>query len=185
MELSTRDDALLARARAGDTEAVTRIVLEHQDAVRRYVARLAPDAVTADDVAQEVFLAALRSLDRIDPRLGIRGYLLGVARNQVRSAWRARLRGPELPGDTVFAALSSAPDAGPPTDGRLPLLEDCLRRLPARMLEVVTRHYRNEQHCDEIAGHLGTRPGNVRSILTRARQSLRECLKAKLAGASV
>jgi len=174
---------LLARARGGDAEAVTQIVLDHQGVVRRYVARLAPDPVTADDVAQEVFLAALKSIDRIDPQLGIRSYLLGAARNLVRSAWRTRLRGPDLPGDGLFAALASVPEDATPDDRRLPALENCLDRLPARMLEVVTRHYRDEERCDEIADRLGTRPGNVRSILTRARQALRACLKSKLRGA--
>lgn len=42
--------ALLARARVGDAQALSEIVLRHQDVGRRYVARLAPDPVTADDV---------------------------------------------------------------------------------------------------------------------------------------
>lgn len=179
MDLSEAE--LLERARGGDAEAVAALVLRHEDVVRRYVARLAPDPVTADDVAQEVFLAAIRSVERIDPRLGIRGYLLGVARNQVRSAWRERFRGPELPGEKIFAQLASAPAVE--DDRRLVALSDCLRRLPPRMLDVVTRHYQDEQRCDEIAARLATRPGNVRSILTRARQALRDCLQAKLSGA--
>lgn len=172
---------LLERARGGDAEAVAQLVLRHEEVVRRYIARLAPDPVTADDVAQEVFLAAIRSMERVDPRLGIRGYLLGVARNQVRAAWRDRFRGPELPGERLFARLASAPAVE--DDRRLGALSDCLRRLPARMLDVVNRHYRDEQRCDEIAATLATRPGNVRSILTRARQSLRDCLESKLSGA--
>ena len=174
---------LVARAQAGDTGAVTEIVMAHQDAVRGYVGRLAPDPVTADDLAQEVFLAALRSLDRIDPQLGVRGYLLGVARNLVRGAWRDRLRSRELSGERLFEVLTARPESVEGSDRRLGALEDCLRRLPARMQEVIQRHYRDEERCDEIAGRMGTRAGNVRSILTRSRQALRACLQAKLSGA--
>ncbi len=171
---------LLARARAGDPEAVTRVVMEHQAVIRSYVARLAPDPVTADDLAQEVFLAALRSLDRIDPELGVRAYLLGAARNLVRTAWRDRLRSRELSGEKLFETLAAHPVPAETADRRIGALEDCLKRLPPRMLEVVMRHYRNEERCDEIAARLSTKAGNVRSILTRSRQSLRECLQAKL-----
>lgn len=174
---------VLARARAGDPSAVTRIVMEHQGVIRSYVARLAPDPVTADDLAQEVFLAAVRSLDRIDPGLGVRAYLLGVARNLVRTAWRDRLRSRERSGEDLFETLAAQP-AAEPSDRRLSALEDCLRRLPPRMLEVVTRHYREEERCEEIAERLGTKAGNVRSILTRSRQALRDCLQGKLSGAT-
>src|SRR6185436_1985662 len=101
-----RDEVLL-RAQAGDPEAIAQIVRAHQGLIRGYVARLSPDPVTADDLAQEVFLAALRSLDRVDPDRGIRDYLLGIARNLGRLAWRDRLKGKEISGEALFEAIAA------------------------------------------------------------------------------
>jgi RNA polymerase sigma-70 factor (ECF subfamily) len=179
---------LLQRAKLGDPEAVSEIVRRHQAVIRSYVGRLSPDPVTADDLAQEVFLVALRKIHRIDPRKGIRPYLLGVARNLVRLAWREKVRGREHPGDALFKILAArSPEEERPLepDVRLTLLRECMRELAPKALDMVLRHYRQEQQCDEIAGALGTTPGNVRSILARARQLLRECMEPKLDRAPV
>ncbi len=178
---------LLARAGAGDREALATIVSAHQGALRRYLARVAPDPVTADDLAQETFLSAFRSIERVDPKIGLRPYLFGTARNLARLCWRERLRGKEVAGEAVFAALAARtpePETGDPSERRLLLLQDCLRQLAPKALDVVSRHYRAEERCDEIAGRLRMSAGNVRSILTRARQALRECIEFKLKGST-
>jgi RNA polymerase sigma-70 factor (ECF subfamily) len=174
---------LLSRARAGDAQAVTQIILEHQGVIRSYLARLAPDPVTADDLAQDVFLAALQSLDRIDPALGIRPYLLGIARNLARTAWRERLKGRRVSGDELFETLSEKLGPERPEE-RLAALGECLKRLPPKSAEVILRHYRDEDRCDEIAKDLGTAVSTVRSTLTRVRKALHECIQAKLARAA-
>jgi RNA polymerase sigma-70 factor (ECF subfamily) len=179
------DDVLL-KAQAGDPGAITQIIRTHQALIRGYVARLAPDPVTADDLAQEVFLAALGSLDRVDPRRGIRDYLLGIARNKGRLAWRDRTKGKEISGDALFSAISarsSEEDPEAPSDRRLPALQECLKGLAPKALEVVLRHYREGQPCDEISRQVGSTPGNIRSILTRARQVLRDCIRVRIEGA--
>src|SRR5262245_42559591 len=98
---------LLARAQAGDQQAMAQLLMENQGIIRSYVARLAPDPVSADDLVQEVFLAALRSIEKVDPHLGIRGFLLGIARNMVRMAWRKRMTGKEVAGEAIFEVLAS------------------------------------------------------------------------------
>lgn len=174
---------LLARARSLDAAAIREIVLAHQDAVRSYMARLAPDPATADDLAQEVFLVALRSFERIDPEIGIRPYLIGVARNLARLAWRERFRSKEFSGERMFATLEARIPDEAPADLRRSALEECLERLAPKALEILLRHYRGEERCDEIAERLGAKPGTVRCILARARRALRDCVKPKLAAA--
>ena len=170
---------LLLRAQKGDAGAIEEIVRTYQGLIRGYVSRLAPDAVTADDLAQEVFLAALQSLDRVDPQQGIRGYLLGIARNQARLAWRARMKNS---GEALFEAIASRGDAAEPdgrSDRRVSALHECLKALAPKALDVVLRFYREEQACEEISREIGTSPGNIRSILTRARQALGECVRLR------
>jgi RNA polymerase sigma-70 factor (ECF subfamily) len=170
---------LLLRAQAGDAGAIEEIVRTHQGLIRSYVSRLAPDAVTADDLAQEVFLAALQSLDRVDPQQGIRGYLLGIARNQARLAWRARMKNS---GEALFEAMATRgtpAEADSRSDRRVSALQECLKGLAPKALDVVLRFYREEQACEEISREIGTSPSNIRSILTRARQALGECVRLR------
>jgi len=66
-------------------------------AIKRYVhSRLAPRADHADDVVQDVFLAAWKNLPAYRGNSSLQSWLMGIARNKVRDYYRARLREPDL-----------------------------------------------------------------------------------------
>src|SRR6266852_5784367 len=66
------------------------------DAVKRYVHfRLASQVDRAEDVLQDVFLAACESLDAYRGRASLESWVMGIARNKVRDYYRARLREPQ------------------------------------------------------------------------------------------
>jgi RNA polymerase sigma factor (sigma-70 family) len=72
------------------------ILPRYADAVKRYVrSRLAPRADRADDVVQDVFLAAWENLGAYRGNASMKTWLLGIARNKVSDYYRARLREPE------------------------------------------------------------------------------------------
>lgn len=182
--------SLIVRAQGGDRTAITAIVMEHQRAVRSYLSRLAPDPATADDLAQDVFLDAFEALKRVDPERDLRNYLLGIARNRARMAWRKVYTRREVAGDAMFDALEARANAGPgATDvsggQRLEDLRTCLARLAPKALEVFQMHYRDELRCDEVAERLNMTAGSIRSILTRGREALRTCIESRAGGAAI
>src|SRR5207253_10732169 len=65
-------------------------------AVKSYVhSRLAPRADHADDVVQDVFLAAWENLRAYRGNSSLQSWLMGIARNKVRDYYRAHLREPD------------------------------------------------------------------------------------------
>jgi RNA polymerase sigma factor (sigma-70 family) len=92
----TEQADLLRQAAGGSREAFAQLVRLHQAAVRWCLVRAVRDPVTADDLAQEVFLAAYKNLATCRSAESLRGWLLGIARNlavqHVRSEARRRLR---------------------------------------------------------------------------------------------
>lgn len=89
------DDLLITRAATGDREAFASLVERYGQTVLRVARAITGDDATADDVAQETFLSALRSAATFRPDLGsARTWLLSIARNTAR---RARRRGREEP----------------------------------------------------------------------------------------
>ena len=91
------DTELAAAARAGSDAAFARLVARHQGAVRGFLRRvLGGDRAEADDLAQEVFLTAWRSLRTLKDPAGIRAWLCGIAwrkaRDRTRGERRARAR---------------------------------------------------------------------------------------------
>ena len=59
------DETLVAAAQAGSTEAFSRLVERHQQAVRAFLRRACGDWALADDIAQEAFLAAWPRIGRL------------------------------------------------------------------------------------------------------------------------
>lgn len=64
-------------------------------AIKQYVSfRLAPRADHADDVVQDVFLAAWENLGAYRGNSSLQSWLMGIARNKVKDYYRAHLREP-------------------------------------------------------------------------------------------
>ncbi len=91
------DADLVRAARAGSDAAFGRLVERHQALMRGFLRRtLGGGWAEADDVAQETFLAAWRSLRSLKDPAGVRSWLLGIAwrraQDRIRSARRSSER---------------------------------------------------------------------------------------------
>lgn len=90
-----RSDAeLVSRALAGSDAAFSRLVERHQAAVRGFLRRtLGGGWAEADDVAQDAFLAAWRSLRSLKDPAGVRAWLCGIAWRKAQDRIRGARRG--------------------------------------------------------------------------------------------
>ncbi|MEW5987644.1 MAG: sigma factor, partial [Chloroflexota bacterium] len=79
----------VARARQGDNAAWLGLVTQYQEAVFRLAYLILRDADEAEDVAQETFVRAFRSLGRFDSSRPLRPWLLTIAANLARNRRRA------------------------------------------------------------------------------------------------
>ncbi len=86
---------LIGRARQGDEAAWEILVRQHQEAAFRLAYLLLGDADEAEDVAQETFIRAFRSLDRFDPDRPLRS--LAAAHHHQFSSQQTSIDRP-LPG---------------------------------------------------------------------------------------
>lgn len=172
--------ALTARSgRAADVEAFVRAT---QRDVWRFVAHLT-DVQSADDLAQETFLRALRGLPAFAGRSSARTWLLSIARRTVVDRYRmaaARPRCAALP-DWQEAAerQGGAPTAGF-EDGIA--LGDLLDRVPAQRREAFVLTQVVGLSYAEAAEVAGCPVGTVRSRVARAREELVARLRAAEAG---
>jgi RNA polymerase sigma-70 factor, ECF subfamily len=100
-------------ARGGDPEARERFVRATQRDVWRFVAYLA-GAQVADDLTQETYLRALRSLPRFSGRSSARTWLLSIARRVAVDDYRAsRVRPQRADVEDWQGAAERARDSGP------------------------------------------------------------------------
>lgn len=182
----TIDDepATIAAAANGDMGAFDLLVREHQAAVFRVAYLLLRDSAAAEDVAQETFLRAHRSLGTFRESQPLRPWLLRIATNlalneirsrQRRNGWLARLRlVRERPPDTP-ESLAMAAD-------HMRELDAALSRLPPRDRAVLYLRYFLELDEREMAAALNCAPGTVKSRLHRASARLRTVIETRYPG---
>ncbi len=164
---------LLVAARGGDRDALERFVAESQADVWR-LCRYLGDRAVADDLAQETYERALRSLHRYRSEGPARSWLLTIARrvcvDHTRRATRRRARDHRVLLEATAGARDGVlvtPDAGDRVDldHLLAALDDD-RRAAFVLTQVLGLHY------DEAAEVLGCPIGTIRSRVARARADL-------------
>lgn len=97
MQGPAKDDDLVARAGAGDREAMALLYERHGRGVFA-VARALSGSAAAEDIVQETFASALRGLATYSPGLSsVRSWLFAIARNSARRSSRRRV---EVPTDS-------------------------------------------------------------------------------------
>jgi RNA polymerase sigma-70 factor (ECF subfamily) len=89
------DRRLVEGARKGDGQALGQLYQRHVDRVYSYILFRVRAEALAEDLTQDVFFQALRSLDSFDWRGAVAPWLLRIARNAIIDHWRRRARRPE------------------------------------------------------------------------------------------
>jgi RNA polymerase sigma-70 factor, ECF subfamily len=184
--MGPEDSFLIARARQGDLRAFEEIVRLYQRRVYGVALRIVRAHDVADDVAQEAFVRAWRSLDRFELGRPFGPWVCRIAANlavnHVRSP-RAREEGlPEGHGETPAAdpgPLGAVLDA----EARR-VLDEAVATLPAEQRAVFVLRAVEEMSYAEIAEALGISPGTVMSRLFRARERLAKALAPYLGAAA-
>jgi RNA polymerase sigma-70 factor (ECF subfamily) len=171
------DQALWARARAGDAEAFGTLFERHARAVYRLCFWRTGDVTLAEDLSAAVFLETWRHKAKVAVVDGsIRPWLFGVASNLVRNHWRAaRRRDAAL---RRLPRLPVEPDVADEVVGRIDAevtmraVLAVVRQLPERDQEVLALCGWAGCSYEEAAQSLGVPVGTVRSRLARARARL-------------
>ncbi|WP_427893409.1 sigma-70 family RNA polymerase sigma factor [Kribbella sp. GL6] len=173
-ETSTR---LALAARTGDPAALDTFVRALHRDVRRYVVHLSADPQSADDLTQETFLRALKSLHRFEGRSSARTWLLSIARRTVADDLRRKAARPRIAQqDWQFAAEQSQPRDLPGFEDRIALAE-LLDTLPGDRREVFVLTQLAGVPYAQTAWQLDCPIGTVRSRVARARRELANLLR--------
>lgn len=170
-------DALWVRAGiAGDKDAFARLVERYHRKILGLATILTSDTYAAEDIAQETFLRAFRSLKSCAQPHRFEAWLTGIARNAAREWRRSRKHSSHL--------VEDLPDEAMPTltgiaaleerEARLAALERALTRLPTEQREIITLKYQKNKTCAEIALQLNKKTNTVAKALSRAYEQLEQ-----------
>lgn len=185
------DAALMLRVKQGDRAAFEALVEKYKQPVMNLVFRTLRDATEAEDVAQHVFLQVYKSAHRYEVSAKFSTWIFTIARNLSLNEIRRRTR---HPADSMDATSpeddqpllqvedrksASAPDAL--LQGELEAkVEEALAALPEKQRTALLMCREDELSYEEMAKVLGCSLSATKSLIHRARETLKELLKPYL-----
>ncbi len=173
------DPTLIQRAAKGETDAWEPLMLAHQEPVFRLAYLFLGDPDDAEDITQETFLRAYRSLKRFDATRPLRPWLLSIAANLARNRHRSTAR--------YLAALARSFRAEHPESNDIEehaLLDmdadqlwQAVRLLTADDQQIIYLRFFLDLTTAETSQALDVAEGTVKSRLSRAVNRLRTIIK--------
>ena len=175
----------MAQSLAGSQSAFEQIVRRYQRPVISLIARMTGDRALAEDLAQETFVKAFRSLAAFDTTRRLSSWLFRIAHNTAIDAMR-RPRLPSAPLDALDTGSTDAPDepSTPPAPDPVErrelgnALEAALAELRPDQRAAIVLRYESGLSFDEIGTVLGVPEVTARSHVHRARKELARLLTA-------
>jgi RNA polymerase sigma-70 factor, ECF subfamily len=175
----------VVQALAGSESAFEQIVRRYQRPIIGLIARITGNRALAEDLAQETFVKAFRSLAAFDTTRRLSNWLFRIAHNTALDALRRSRPPPASINATGIpsAAGLNEPAAPPGPDpverqelGRA--LEAALAQLRPDQRAAIVLRYENGLSFDEIGSLLGIPEVTARSHVHRARKELARLLTA-------
>lgn len=185
---NSRDILLMERIGTGDHRAFRELVERHQNAVVGTVAKMLGNSSEAEDISQQVFLRIWRHAKRYRPDAKFTTYLFTITRNLVFNESRRKRRRNEVSSDEreESSHTQTPADSNRQPDAELlqrelqSAVDKAISSLPEQQrIAVVLRRY-EQMPYEEIAKVLDLSVSAVKSLLFRARTTLRDALAGYL-----
>ena len=182
------DAGLVAKAQAGDVGAFGELVRRYSRTVYGVVSRMTANLDDADDIAQEVFVRAYRSIGLFRRESEFSTWVYRIAVNTtIKEMKRIRIRqGSSIDdpatglADALVSSEAQRPEQVAERNARNEALRKAVLGLPERHRTVVVLHYFENLACDEIARVLECSVGTVWSRLHYACKKLQTSLNCEL-----
>ena len=177
-EISTavNDDVqLVSASRRGDREAFGEIVRRYQGMVSGLIYAACGDLHRSEDLAQETFLSAWKSLSGLREPKKLAAWLCQIARHRTQDQFRKS--NTERVGLGGF--WTRMRDSAPPPDEAMIAGEEeavlwrALEQVAQPYRETLVLYYRQGQSTEQVAAALETSEASVRQRLARGREMLR------------
>jgi RNA polymerase sigma factor (sigma-70 family) len=176
------EQELVAAVRRGDDRAFEELYSRYRARIGAYISRMVRDHTRAEDVAQEVFISALRRLRETERAIVFKPWLYEIAKNACIDEFRRTRRTREVPLDRdrddaegssgPVIAGGTTPDSAVENKQRLDDLRGAFHGLSESHHKVIVMRELAGLSYEEIGERLGMSKPMVESALFRARRKL-------------
>jgi len=178
-----QDEAgLIRRAQQRDQVALTQLYEDNFDRIYRYIVLKISDRTEAEDMTQQVFLKALKSLSSYRFKgMPFSSWLYRIAHNQVVDYYRKKSKQATVPLDESLPIPARGDDPERLVEKKIEIHELIVatRHLTEAQQEVISLRFAAELSIAEVAGVMGRSEGAVKALQHSAIVALRKTLTAE------
>ncbi len=185
MQSKLSDIELIEQTLAGNQAAYADLVKRHQRFVFTLAMRFSKNREDAEEIAQDCFIKAYRSLSNFQRQSKFSTWLYSIVYTTAMTFLRKkRVDTDSIDDENTYIQLensTSSHDANSAENkSRSYYLNQAITQLLPDDAAVITLFYMGEQSLEEIGNTLGIEPNTVKVKLFRARQRLKEKLERNL-----
>ena len=173
------DESLVQRAKQGDQKAFTQLYEEHFDRIYRYIVIRIGDKMEAEDMTQQVFLKALKSISSFKWKgVPFAAWLFRIAHNQVVDYLRKKTKRAAAPFDESLVGVDVNPQKIAERSLDIQQLLLATKQLTQAQQEVISLRFTGGLSIAEVAKIVGRSQGAVKALQHSAIVALRKALLA-------
>ena len=179
MHTGPSDNEILSSVLQGNQQAYAEIVKRYQSFVITIALRYTPNREDAEEIAQDCFVKAYRSLSDFRGESKFSTWLYTIVTTTCLTFLRKKkLETHSLDNEKVFEVADNV-DSGFRANlveqkSKVNMVNRAIGLLSADDAQIITLFYKGEQSLEEIGQILGLEPNTVKVRLHRARQRLKE-----------
>jgi len=158
------------------------LLMSHQKRIFGYIQMLVPISSDADDIMQETVTYMWRNFDKFEPGTNFAAWGTQIARFRVLKYRQQKHNGHVIFDDELFQEILNHHEASlERIDDRLDAIEECLKKLNDRDLELVRLRYGQDITTKELAQRIGRPVQGLYKTLSRIHCALSNCVLRVLA----
>jgi len=171
------EESLVQRAKEHDEAALTQLYEENFDKIYRYTVLKIGDRTEAEDMTQQVFLKAFKSISGYRSKgRPFSSWLFRIAHNQVVDYWRKKSKRATVPLEETLVGSSSNPSSEAERKMDIESLVAATRRLTDMQREVISLRFAGGLSVVEVAKAMGKSEGAIKALQHSAIVSLRKIM---------
>jgi RNA polymerase sigma-70 factor, ECF subfamily len=169
----------LAAVRAGDVAAFAAVIEHTERRLRAHLALRIPDRELVDEVAHQAYITAFEKLNDFRAGTNFYAWLKSIAVHHLQNECRRRAH-PDSGGTERLqwlVAPGRSPEELEEIRDEVAQLQQCMERLGPQARQILHLRYTECLEPSEIGQQLSREASAVRTMLTRVRQTLLQCME--------
>jgi RNA polymerase sigma-70 factor (ECF subfamily) len=179
--IACEDEALVKKALKGDLESFESLIGRYQQAIYNICYYKSHNCFDAEDLAQDIFLAAFKSLPNLKDIRKFRSWLFGIAYNRCHK-WFQREKIKIVKFKEISLRLSQqqrmnglrSGQPGTHFQGDEPEIAEFLHKLPADVKNILKLKYLEGMSYDEISEKTGVKSHRIDYLIRKGKKMIRE-----------